>query len=87
MKRIRHKKIETSKQTLYITDALVVVITISTIVLSFITRDTSTLDSLITGIFGLASLSHGFYFWKAKAENLHKFGLDSEIRNDDNFLS
>ena len=86
MKRILHKKVETSKKILYITDLLVVVITISTIVLSFITRDTSVLESLITGIFGLAGVSHGFYFWKAKAENLHKFGRDEEIRNGDNFL-
>lgn len=28
----------------------------------------------ITGVFSLASLSFGFYYWKAKCENINKYG-------------
>ena len=50
-----------------------------TFVVVFVTRDTSPLAYLIPGVFGLSTIAHGFYFWKAKAENLHKFGQDDKI--------
>ena len=31
------------------------------------------LVSLITGVFSLASIAFGFYFWKAKNENIRKY--------------
>ena len=34
----------------------------------------------LSGLFGLASIAFGFYYWKAKNENLHKYAnnLDKE---------
>ena len=31
------------------------------------------LVALITGVFSLASIAFGFYFWKAKNENIRKY--------------
>lgn len=38
------------------------------------------LIALITGVFSLASIAVGFYYWKAKNENLNKYAkkLDKE---------
>ena len=38
------------------------------------------ISNSIPGIFGLTATSHGFYFWKAKAENIAKYakkGIDT----------
>ena len=45
----------------------------------FILKDISPLAYLIPAVFGLSSVAHGFYFWKAKAENLRKYGQDDKI--------
>lgn len=78
-KQQKKKKTETSKKLLYISDAMAGVTLAGTFAAVFYTKDTSPLIYLIPGVFGLASVAHGFYFWKAKAENLHKFGLDRKI--------
>lgn len=38
------------------------------------------LSSLIVGVFTLASIAFGFYYWKAKNENIRKYakGIDKE---------
>ena len=38
------------------------------------------LVAFITGSFSLASIAFGFYFWKAKCENINKYGknIDKE---------
>ena len=38
----------------------------------------------LSGLFGLASIAFGFYYWKAKNENLHKYSktLDKEDTNE-----
>ena len=51
------------------------------IVTSVIITDISPIREYVIGAFSLASLSHGFYYWKAKNENLHKYGRDEEIKN------
>lgn len=33
----------------------------------------------IEGAFALTTISVGFYYWKAKAENLHKYNQDEKI--------
>ncbi len=39
---------------------------------------------LIEGTFALTSIAVGFYYWKAKAENMHKFKQDDRIEmNED----
>lgn len=68
------KKPETSKQLLCFAVAMVIIITIVTIIAVFVLSDSSPLEFLIAGIFGLASTAFGFYFWKAKNENCSKYG-------------
>ena len=68
------KKIETSKKLLIFTVAMVIIITIATVVAVFVLEDVTPLEFLIGGIFGLASTAFGFYFWKSKNENCRKFG-------------
>lgn len=80
MKRIRkRKKVETSKLLLIVSDVMAAVVLVSTIVAVFITGDTTPLGVLIPAVFALASASHGFYYWKAKAENLNKWGHGDKI--------
>ena len=46
------------------------------------------LTRLIEGTFALTSIAVGFYYWKAKCENMHKFKQDDKINmggnNDEN---
>lgn len=53
---------------------MVIMITIVAVVAVFVLQDSSPLEWLIAGIFGLASSSFCFYFWKAKNENCAKYG-------------
>lgn len=54
--------------------AMVIIISIVTIVAVFVLQDATPLEFLITGVFGLASTAFGFYYWKAKNENIAKYG-------------
>lgn len=78
----RNRKIETSKKLLIFAVAMVIVITVVTVFAVFILNDASPLEALIAGIFGLASTSFGFYYWKAKNENISKFGR--HVDDDEN---
>lgn len=75
----RKKKIETSKLILIFCDALTMMVSCATIFLALKTNDATPLEYLIPAVFGLSGACHGFYYWKAKAENLHKYGLDKKI--------
>lgn len=44
------------------------------VIVATIEGDMTPLVALITGVFSLASISYGFYFWKAKNENIRKYG-------------
>ena len=77
--RRKKKKIETSKLLLIVSDVMAAMVLVSTIVAVFILRDATPLEFLIPAVFALASASHGFYYWKAKAENLNKWGQGSNI--------
>ena len=44
------------------------------VIVATIKGDMTPLVALITGVFSLASISYGFYFWKAKNENIRKYG-------------
>ncbi len=80
----RKKTTETSKKLLYITDVFAGSLIIFTYAIIWKTNDTSPLSYLIPAIFGLVTTSHGFYFWKAKAENMKKLGLyDNQFNNTD----
>ena len=71
LKKRRH---ETSKVLLLFSDDLAVAVTVLSIVAVFILKDSSPLSYLIPAVFGLAATSHGFYYWKAKNENMAKHG-------------
>lgn len=70
----RKKKIETSKKLLIYSDGLMTVVCIFAIIISFVCHDTSPFSYLIPAVAGLSTASHGFYYWKAKNENIQKYG-------------
>lgn len=79
------KQKETSKQLLKFSVAMVIVITIVTVIAVFVFGDLTPLEFLIGGVFGLASSSFCFYYYKAKCENIIKLGGSiSDITNIDN---
>lgn len=75
------KTMETSKKLLLFADTLLVVVCIAAIVIAYVCRDTSPFAYIIPAVSGLAATSHGFYYWKAKNENMQKYGKNIE----DNF--
>lgn len=68
------KDIETSKKLLIFAGILSVIVIIASILATFILGDPSPLIALIPSVFALTSTGYGFYYWKAKSENLQKFG-------------
>ena len=74
----RRRRTETSKQLLLFSDILAVAVTVISAVAVFVIGDTSPLEYLIPAVFGLAATSHGFYYWKAKNENIAKFGSNEK---------
>ena len=66
------KSAEWSKKLLVFIEVLIIAVFIL-VMIATIKGDASALVALITGVFSLASLSFGFYYWKAKAENINKY--------------
>ena len=66
------KNIEFSKRLLVFVQGLIIALFILTAVATF-KGYVDALVALITGVFSLASIAFGFYFWKAKAENIRKY--------------
>lgn len=75
------KTMETSKKLLLFADTLLVVVCTAAIVIAYVCRDTSPFAYIIPAVSCLAATSHGFYYWKAKNENMQKYGKNVE----DNF--
>ena len=75
----RKRKIETSKILLLVSDIMATAVLIGTVVAVFVLQDATPLAYLILAVFGLAATSHGFYYWKAKAENLNKWGQGEKV--------
>lgn len=75
-------KWEYSKKLLFLVWVLIAVLLPVSIITSVLTNDISPIREYVIGAFSLATISHGFYYWKAKNENLHKYGRDEEIKND-----
>lgn len=73
-RRKRGRRMETSKKLLVFASAFAVAVTAFTFVAVIVTRDASPLTYLIPSAFGLLSVAYGFYYWKAKAENIQKYG-------------
>lgn len=64
---------------------MVLITTMVTFVAVFVFGDLTPLEFLIGGVFGLASSSFCFYYWKSKAENVIKLGGSvSDITGIDN---
>lgn len=83
------KKYEMSKRILYILGILIFVLFPVVVIVSLLTGDVSPLVQYVIGVFALASVSVGFYYWKAKNENLHKYAKtdsDSEKAYIDRLL-
>lgn len=66
------KNIEFSKRLLLFVQALIIALFILTTVATF-KGLVDALVAMITGVFSLASIAFGFYFWKAKNENIRKY--------------
>lgn len=66
------KNAEYSKKLLVFIELLIIAVFVLVCV-SVCMGDSSPLTALITGTFTLASLSFGFYYWKAKNENIRKY--------------
>lgn len=83
----KKKNMETSKRLLLFTCTLCVIISLVTLIAVFVLQDTTPLEYLIVGIFGLCSTSFGFYYWKAKNENIKKYGynLEADYENTTEF--
>ena len=77
--KINRKRIETSKALLLYSDMLTSIVLVVTIIAVFKAQNTEPLAYLIPAVFGLSATSHGFYYWKAKAENLNKWGMGHKI--------
>lgn len=76
-------KKQTTKKLLLITMLLVLVVTVCTLIEAIILQDATPLVTLVEKSFEFAMVVAGFYLWKAKNENLHKYKMDSKI--GDNF--
>lgn len=75
----KFKEKDTTKRLLNATMLIVVCVTICTLVLSIILHDATPLVTLIEKSFEFAMIVAGFYLWKAKNENLHKYNQDNKI--------
>lgn len=87
IRRRRPSKMEMSKKLLIFSDIVVGIVIMGTFIAVFKFGDLSPLIYLIPGVFALASVAHGFYFWKAKCENLKKFGQEEKITMNDSDYS
>ena len=66
------KNAEFSKKLLYfVTD--MIVLTFVAVVISMFLGMSEPLVVFITGLFSLATIAFGFYYWKAKNENIRKY--------------
>lgn len=66
------KNAEYSKKLLVFVEVLIIAVFVL-VCISVFMGDSSPLVALITGTFTLASLAFGFYYWKAKNENIRKY--------------
>lgn len=66
------KNAEFSKRLLVFVECLIL-ITFCAVVAAVLMGDASALTAFITGVFSLASIAFGFYYWKARSENIRKY--------------
>ena len=68
----RLKNAEWSKKLLVFVEVLIL-LTFCLVAAAVIAGDASPLTAFITGVFSLASIAFGFYYWKARSENIRKY--------------
>ena len=79
------KNTEFSKRLLYfVTDTIVILFILVTI--SVFKGMYEPLVALIAGVFSLASVAFGFYYWKAKNENIRKYAKNLNNEQFDQML-
>ena len=74
----RKRKIETSKLILIALASSLGILIPVVVILAFC-GVSSPLDITMTGMFTLTTTAVGFYYWKAKCENMHKYHRDDGI--------
>lgn len=74
------KNAEWSKKLLVFIELLITA-TFVLVMVATIKGDASALVALITGVFSLASLAFGFYYWKAKNENIRKYAKEIDKKD------
>jgi hypothetical protein len=88
-KRIK-KPMESSKKIVLYCDSILAICVTCTIIGFFSMLDISEMVKLVQVLAGLSAACHGFYFWKAKNENMKKFGANctdsiiDNLSNNDN---
>ena len=81
------KQMEFSKKILFTLGISLAIILIQAFILMFIYGDLEPLREILIGFFALLNIAVGFYYWKAKNENLAKFNKNIiEEENNENQL-
>ena len=78
MRSKRGSKTEFSKKILITVTIATILIVIASFVLMWRMMDLSPLSYIITGIFAELASATGFYYWKAKNENMVKLTKDDD---------
>ena len=71
------KNVETTKRILRMCMILVFVVTVSDIIYSYIYAQSDVVTCLTDNAFKLSFIAVGFYTWKAKCENIKKYGKEN----------
>lgn len=79
------KNVETSKRILRCILILIFYVSILTLI-ALLLGYHEALIALITGVFSLATIAVGFYYWKARTENLAKIAMDLDIETYERLL-
>lgn len=66
------KKMEFSKKVLILVAVVTIIVIAYTLVMVAVSRDLTPLNYLIPALFGEVATGTGFYYWKAKQENMIK---------------
>ena len=76
--RVMARRMEFSKKIFVAISVMAAVVVVFTLVMIAITRDLSPLSWLIGAVFTELTVGTGFYYNKAKAENIEKINLNGE---------
>lgn len=70
-----------SKRILYVLAIGTGAVIVATFALAAAFRDLSPLQYIIMGMFSLCDIAVGFYYWKAKAENVRKYDVHKNLQD------